>query len=52
MGQPWPSAAGKRLDGFNEDQIDFEGEKATVLNGPVNWKRYLERWCRKLADVH
>ncbi len=36
-----PSADGKRLDGFNEGWIDFEGEKATVLNGQVNLETLL-----------
>ena len=35
------SAAGKRLDGFNEGWIDCEGEKATVLNGQVNLETLL-----------
>ena len=38
---PGPRAAGKRLDGFNERWIDFEGEKATVLNGQVNLETLL-----------
>jgi hypothetical protein len=40
------------IGAFNEGRIDFEGEKATVLNGQGICKRYLERWCWKLADMH
>ena len=40
-GRHGPSAAGKRLDRFNEGWIDFEGEKATMLNGQMNLERLL-----------